>query len=184
MNMIIHIGQTLENNYMVTQIYQKGQKERCSKRITILDEMIHSRLIWERFVQERNSSHVILAIRQQKKECLKEQLGLKLDKDGLIRCYGRLQYAELPEGAKHPKLLPKKDYFSKIVIEDFHRKSHHVGISQTLTLIRQEYWIIQGRAAVKGVLKAVVPNLFSITEPLNMLRQTAEPYPPSIFFHS
>ena len=49
--------------------------------------------------------------------------------------------------------MPKDAYFTRLVIEDAHSKVLHSGVLQTLSTIRQEYWIPQGRAVVKKALK-------------------------------
>ena len=39
-----------------------------------------------------------------------------------------------------------------MLIERKHRNSFHVGVSQTLSLVRQKYWMPHGRSAVKAIL--------------------------------
>ena len=77
-----------------------------------------------------------------------------MDKNGLIRCHGRFANAELTQGAKSPKILPKKEYFTKLTVLHYHQKVLHSGVSQTLAQIRQEYWIPHGRALTKLILKS------------------------------
>ena len=76
-----------------------------------------------------------------------------LDQRGVIRCHGRYQNAQLSQGAKYPKLLPRKEYYTQLVIEDSHCNMLHAGVSQTLAEIRQNYWIPKGRSEVRKVLK-------------------------------
>ena len=83
---------------------------------------------------------------------LKQQLGLIIDEQGILRCKGRYQNSELTQGAKCPKLLPPKEYFTKLNVEEVHSNMFHSGVSQTLAEIRQEYWILKGRSVVKRVL--------------------------------
>ena len=78
---------------------------------------------------------------------------MKLDEQGLLRCHGRYQNAELSQGAKYPKLLPREEHYTCLVVEDNHYKMLHSGASQTLTQVRQEYWIPQGHCKVKKILK-------------------------------
>jgi len=79
-------------------------------------------------------------------------LNLVIDDQGILRCKGRYQNSELSQGAKYPKLLPPKEYYTRLNIEEVHRRMFHSGVSQTLAEIRQEYWILKGRAEVKKVL--------------------------------
>ena len=81
-----------------------------------------------------------------------KQLGIYKDSKSILRCRGRLENADLTEGARLPVLLPKHDIYTSLLIEEVHKNSLHVGVSQKLSLIRQKYWIPQGRSAVKPLL--------------------------------
>ena len=120
--------------------------------LTVL-ELHNAKRLWDLHIQYKCYSDSIDLVRQGKSSNLKNQLNLKLDESGILRCHGRLENAELTQGAKHPKLLPKEEYFTRLVIEDHHRRVLHSGISQTLAQVRYEYWIPHGRATVKKVLK-------------------------------
>ena len=73
------------------------------------------------------------------------------DKNGLIRCFGRLKNADLSYESKFPILLPRKHRFTLLVIEDMHKKLLHAGVSHTLARVRGEYWIPHGRAEVRRI---------------------------------
>jgi hypothetical protein len=49
-------------------------------------------------------------------------------------------------------LLPKNERYTHLLIEKVHKRLLHCGVSQTLSEIRQHYWIPQGRAVVRKVL--------------------------------
>ncbi|XP_069946012.1 uncharacterized protein [Cherax quadricarinatus] len=85
---------------------------------------------------------------------LVHSLGLFLDHAGLIRCRGRIQNSELSYGAKHPVLLGKEGWATELLIQDAHQRTLHGGFGDTLTCLRQNYWVLKGRAAVKRVLKS------------------------------
>lgn len=76
--------------------------------------------------------------------------------DGLLRCKGRLQNANLVESARLPILLPTKDKLTNLIIQDIHKKLLHSGISHTLSQTRYKYWIPRGRATVRSVLRTCV----------------------------
>ena len=84
---------------------------------------------------------------------LKEQLGLKLDEDSLTRCQSRFLNIELPEEVKYPKLLPRKQHFTDLIIKTYHKGLLHAGVTHTLSQLRHEYWISHGRTEVKRVLR-------------------------------
>ena len=48
---------------------------------------------------------MLSVIEENKSHCLKQQLGLKIDDLGILRCYGRFLNTTLTESVKHPKLL-------------------------------------------------------------------------------
>ena len=80
------------------------------------------------------------------------QLDLFLDKNGVIRCYGRYKYSNLSYSVKYPILLPKESHLTTLIIRDRHRRVKHAGVKTTLTQIREEFWIPKGRKLVKSIL--------------------------------
>ena len=102
-------------------------------------ELKGAKLLWESRVQDGYFPDVIKAIKNGQRNNLKDQLGLQLDGSELLRCHGRLVNADLVEGARLPKLLPKKEHFTDLVIKDYHKNLLHAGTSQTLVQNRQEY---------------------------------------------
>ena len=81
------------------------------------------------------------------------QLNLWLDWNGILRCHGRFENAELTQASKFPKLLPKDDHFTRLIMEDVHIRVLHSGVSQTLAKVQIEYWIPHERVAVKKVMR-------------------------------
>ena len=84
-------------------------------------------------------------------------LGLKLDKNGLVRCHGQFNNAGIPEEAKLSIFLPKKHYWIELVVREFLEKLFHAGSSHALPQIRNRYWITQGRTMVRSVLHRCGP---------------------------
>ena len=75
-----------------------------------------------------------------------------MDANGILHCHGRLMREHLPESTVFPKLLPKNHAFTSLLINSFHQKLMHAGVSHTLSAIRREFGIPQGRATVRKVL--------------------------------
>lgn len=75
-----------------------------------------------------------------------------LDEDGLLRVGGRLCNAKLPYDQKHPVLLSNKHILTKRLIKHEHEKHLHTGISGTIAILRNKYWIINARNIVKQVI--------------------------------
>ena len=75
-----------------------------------------------------------------------------LDLQGLWRCRGRIQHANIPYDTKHPILLPREHPLTKLIILHSHERVYHNGLKETLTEIRSQYWIPKGRSLVQKIL--------------------------------
>ena len=84
------------------------------------------------------------------------QFGLYLDNNRVLRCKGRLDKSGMEFGTRHPVLLPPKHPFVELIIRDVHERVKHNGIRDTLTTIRERFWIIRGRESVKRLIKGCV----------------------------
>ena len=75
-------------------------------------------------------------------------MGLYKDQKGILRCAGRF-------ASQHSKpiLLPKNGHYTKLIIIRAHRKLLHAGVQQTLSTIRNDYWILQGRSVVQKIIR-------------------------------
>ena len=80
-------------------------------------------------------------------------LNLYMDKEGIIRCRGRLNKSNLTYNAKHPILLPRNSHLTNLIIRNIHDdKVYHMGVTNTLAEIRKTYWIPKGRSMVKSIV--------------------------------
>ena len=84
------------------------------------------------------------------------QLGLYIDKQKLLRCRGRLKNAPLQDNTKYSILIPKDTYLAELIIRAIHLMLMHAGVRETLTQLRQTYWILKGRQLVKRILHQCV----------------------------
>ncbi|XP_024940200.1 uncharacterized protein LOC112494270 [Cephus cinctus] len=79
-----------------------------------------------------------------------------VDSSRFLLVEGRLQSALLPLNAKHPLILPKDSILTKLIVSDAHIRILHGGSQATLGFIRNDYWILGGRAPVRSfILKCV-----------------------------
>ena len=80
-------------------------------------------------------------------------LGLQpwLDDEGQMRCDGSLKYAEyLPQDARFPIILPRKDCVTKLIVKHYHEKNNHAsGTNQLLAALSTRFWIISGREEIR-----------------------------------
>ncbi len=72
--------------------------------------------------------------------------------DGIIRCGGRLQNADLGSDGIHPIYLPKDSPTTESLIRMIHVTNGHVGASHTLSKLRERFWIVKGRAKVNSII--------------------------------
>lgn len=79
-----------------------------------------------------------------------------LDEKGLIRVGSRLKNAALRYNEKFPIILPKSHHFTTLVIRQAHTSTLHGGTSLTLSHLRRNYWIIDGRNQVAGLIRRCV----------------------------
>ena len=116
------------------------------------EEIAQAKTVWEAAVQYSSFPDVFEALKHQTSHPLVRQLGLQLDKNGVLRCHGRLSNADLSFDAINPKLLPSKHAFTNLVVQSVHRRLLHTGVPHTLSQLRLEYWVPKGRTVVKHVL--------------------------------
>lgn len=74
-----------------------------------------------------------------------------IDVDGLLRVGGRLQQVDLVYDLQH-QLILNKSHFTKLLMEDLHRRNLHAGPLALFGFSRQKYWIIGGRNQAKTVV--------------------------------
>ena len=118
------------------------------KGVLTPQELKFANNLWIKFVQRFNFLKTIDALIDDKPDQLVSKLGLYLDVDGIIRCGGRFRMVH-----DNPVLLPKKGYFTRLVILKYHRQLLHAGVKHTLAAVRDQYWILQGRSAVQSCIR-------------------------------
>lgn len=79
-----------------------------------------------------------------------------LGTDGVLRVGGRLRHSELSYQRKHPMILPKSNFITDLLITYYHHIHRHTGIQTTLYILRQKYWIIDGRNEIKKIIRSCI----------------------------
>ena len=74
----------------------------------------------------------------------------------LISVGGRLSNAGKPIEAKFSGLLPKEHRFTKLFVENVHRKHLHSNAKVPISLLQQNIWIINARELVRKILRQCV----------------------------
>jgi len=75
----------------------------------------------------------------------------KIDEDGLIRCDGRLQFAEfLPYDMRFAIILPRGSWTTKLIVRHYHEAGHGItGTNHTLSNLSTKYWIPAAREEIR-----------------------------------
>ena len=76
-----------------------------------------------------------------------------LDDRGCLRVGGRLRKILLPTDAKHQLILPKSHPVTALIINDEHISNGHIPPEHVLSNLRQRFWIINGRTAIRTTLR-------------------------------
>lgn len=73
-----------------------------------------------------------------------------IDDKGILRIKGRLVRSDdLCYFQKFPMILDPKHRFTRLIIEDYHARFHHQGHEIVINELRQHFWILRLRSAVK-----------------------------------
>eukprot|EP00794_Sanderia_malayensis_P008666 gene8666-9599_t len=83
--------------------------------------------------------------RVQRSEPLKCEIDLKQDSAGIWRCDGRV-------ADYNPIFLPRSHRYVTLLIQQYHRRLLHGGVSATMCHIRERFWIPKVRALVKKLV--------------------------------
>ncbi|XP_011859461.1 PREDICTED: uncharacterized protein LOC105556955 [Vollenhovia emeryi] len=118
-----------------------------------------ARLFWIQATQATYFSHELKALQADSplaKAHAFNRLTAYIDAQGVIRVGGRLAHAALAFDATHPVILPRHSQLSSLIIAHAHQRTLHGGTQLTLSHIRQQYWILGGKAPVKShILRCV-----------------------------
>lgn len=80
-----------------------------------------------------------------------------LDQNNIIRVGGRLENIDLPISYKHPIVLSNKHTLTKLIISHEHIRNMHSGILSTLSIVRQNYWPLDRKQTVRGIIRKCIP---------------------------
>lgn len=79
-----------------------------------------------------------------------------LDAAGLVRVGGRLSNSSCCYDQQHPFLLPKNHPFTEVVARHYHLSYLHAGPQLTLSLIRNQFWIVRAPDVVKRIIRQCI----------------------------
>ncbi|CAB3995387.1 Hypothetical predicted protein, partial [Paramuricea clavata] len=82
--------------------------------------------------------------------------GLYFDGEGVMRSRGRVNASSLPPNSKNPIFLPSKHQFVELLTRRTHNQIMHSGVRDTLTTLRERFWILRGRETIKKIIRHCV----------------------------
>ncbi|XP_052739599.1 uncharacterized protein LOC128198522 [Bicyclus anynana] len=148
----LSLGEDLPNETMEEDIgTTEAGSMRCNEETEIndTDEKEQSKLGEIRKIQNLHFKNEI----QGKETNLSRNLGLFLDIDGILRCRGRMKNTNWSFDKRYPILLPQDSDLTNTLITKTHNENYHVGANHTLSIIRESYWIPQGKRQVQKILR-------------------------------
>jgi len=90
------------------------------------------------------------------RDLIRYSLSPFVDADGILRVRGRLKNSLLDSDGRHPVILPRDSVLSRLLISDIHTRTLHGGTQVVLATLRQQYWILGGRAPVSAFIRRCV----------------------------
>ena len=72
--------------------------------------------------------------------------------EGIVRVGGHLDKAPVSFEARHQVVLSPKHPLSRLLVQDLQKKHFHVEREQTLTLVRQQFWIPRGKSFIRKMV--------------------------------
>ncbi|XP_062535738.1 uncharacterized protein LOC134204943 [Armigeres subalbatus] len=139
-----------------TRLIRTTKEKRASSHYISVYDMRKAMEYIVRILQKNELSEEIRCV--QSKVLPKRLANLQpfIDEKGLLRVGGRLQNSKLPFDAKHQILLPSNHRVTEMLIRNYHEERLHEGPSGLLAAIRQRYWLVNARSAIRKVTRSCV----------------------------
>lgn len=80
-----------------------------------------------------------------------------VDDEGTLRVGGRLGKSDEPEDVKHQMILPAKSFLTTLIFRRSHERTLHGGVQLMLQQLRQVYWVVGARRAVRSFIHSCLP---------------------------
>ncbi|XP_068074145.1 uncharacterized protein [Danio rerio] len=144
---------------VVARIKRLGLKQKCSTdHITVEERQRAAEVVIKLMQQEAFSKEMRMienGIALPNSSAL-YQLDPVLDK-GLLRVGGRLKKSSLSQDLKHPVILPRDSYITKLILSHYHAKICYQGRTQTQMQLRMNgFWVIGGSKSVAKLIHKCV----------------------------
>ena len=91
-----------------------------------------------------------------KLKTISKDLNIIFDENDLFRCEGRLKNAPLRYQSKALYLIISEHYSARLIVNNTRMRFKHISIEQTLTEVRQNFWICKDRQFVRNIIRKCV----------------------------
>lgn len=73
-----------------------------------------------------------------------------------MRVGGRLQNSDQPYDVRHPVVLPKEHYYTRLLLLEIHEQNLHAGVKLMIATLNQRFWIVGCQAVVRAFVDKCV----------------------------
>ncbi|XP_055633964.1 uncharacterized protein LOC129774271 [Toxorhynchites rutilus septentrionalis] len=132
----------------------RPKNTRISGRVLLVPELHAAKMFLVRLVQAEVFPGELKVLRKEQSVSKNSKLRLLcpcLDSEGVIRIGGRLQLSAESYNIRHQIVIPGFHPFTKLLIMHNHKKLIHGGNTVTLAVLRDEFWPLHGRRAIRSV---------------------------------
>ncbi|XP_031637273.1 uncharacterized protein LOC116349812, partial [Contarinia nasturtii] len=137
----------------------KTKEKVCSTFIAHAD-YLEAQAIWIKYHQQKYFAGDIELLKNGKslsRDSIIVKMSPFVDGDGLLRVGGRIKRSMMSFDTKHPIILHHDYRFSHLLVVEAHRRTLHGGTQLCIQYIRQRFWMIGVRKAVKKVSLKCMP---------------------------
>ena len=90
-----------------------------------------------------------------------------LDSSNLLRAEGRLKNVKIDHFSSNPIILDAKDELTKLLIKSYHQKFYHGSHESVINEMRQKFWVVGLRQALRGLVNRCVICKLQRSKPCN-----------------
>ncbi|XP_029175258.1 uncharacterized protein LOC114943741 [Nylanderia fulva] len=166
--------------YVLRFVYllKKTRKFSCASPALNADELNDAETFWLNYVQKRSFDSEIDSLRKDKSISKKSSLRTFspfLGEDALLRLGGRLKNAALAYDEQHPIIVPQ-GRIAFLLIAHTHKITLHGGVQLMLRTLRQRYWLLGSRNAVKRrIRQCIVCTRYSVKQSNQLMSDLPSP---------
>lgn len=135
----------------------RNKKRKARNHFLEPEELDVARIFWIKVTQSLHFANEIVCLENQDELPRKSHLlslNPQVDQDGVMRLGGRLRRSRrLALDQKFPIIMPHKDHLTNLLLAYAHDQTMHGNVQSMRVYLRQRYWIVKDRAAVRHFVR-------------------------------